>query len=40
MNEFKDNDEHVFKKYLKIVYKLKLQTKKQVSITDFFAYEN
>ena len=40
MDEFKVDDGHVFRKYLKIVHKLKLQTKKQVSITDFFAYEN
>ena len=40
MDEFKVDDERVFKKYFKTVQKLKLQTKKQVPITDFFTHEN
>lgn len=40
MDEFKVDDERVFRKYLKTVQKLKLQTKKQVPITDFFTCEN
>ena len=39
-DEFKDNDERVFRKYFKTVQKLKSQTKKQVPITDFFTYED
>jgi len=39
-DEFKDNDERVFRKYFKTVQKLKSQTKKQVLITDFFTYKD
>jgi len=37
IDEFKNEDGHVFKKYLKTVHKLKRQTKKQVQITSFFS---
>ncbi|GES95900.1 CENP-B homolog protein 2-like [Rhizophagus clarus] len=37
IDEFKNEDGHVFKKYLKTVHKLKMQTKKQAQITSFFS---
>lgn len=37
INDFKNEDGRVFKKYLKTVHKLKMQTKKQVQITSFFS---
>src|SRR3954447_3815269 len=37
MDEFKNEDGCVFKKYLKTVHKLTMQTKKQVQITNFFS---
>jgi len=37
MDEFKNEDVRVFKKYLKTVHELKIQTKKQVQITNFFS---
>src|SRR4051794_16411166 len=37
MDEFKNKDGRVFKKYLKTVHKLTMQTKKQVQITNFFS---
>jgi len=40
MDEFKDDDGCIFRKYLKTVQKLKSQTKKQVLITDFFTCED
>jgi hypothetical protein len=40
MDEFKDDDKHVFRKYLKTVQKLKMQTKKQALITSFFTHED
>jgi len=36
MDEFKNEDVRVLKKYLKTVHELKIQTKKQVQITNFF----
>ncbi|GES85616.1 CENP-B homolog protein 2-like [Rhizophagus clarus] len=36
IDEFKNEDGHIFKKYLKTVHKLKMQTKKQAQITSFF----
>ena len=40
MDEFKVDNERVFKKYLKTVQKLEIKPKKQVPITNFFTYEN
>jgi hypothetical protein len=37
MDEFKNEDVRVFKKYLKTVHELKIQAKKQVQITNFFS---
>ncbi|GES89799.1 hypothetical protein GLOIN_2v1478522 [Rhizophagus clarus] len=37
IDEFKNEDGQVFKKYLKTVHKLKMQTKKQAQITSFFS---
>ncbi|GES89433.1 CENP-B homolog protein 2-like [Rhizophagus clarus] len=37
IDEFKNEDGYVFKKYLKTVHKLKMQTKKQAQITSFFS---
>ena len=36
LDEFRNEDVRVFKKYLKIVHELKMQAKKQVQITNFF----
>ena len=35
-DEFKNDDGRIFRKYLKTVRKLIMQTKKQVQITNFF----
>ena len=35
MDEFKNDDGRIFRKYLKTVQKLKMQARKQVPITDF-----
>ncbi|CAG8722956.1 5514_t:CDS:1, partial [Cetraspora pellucida] len=40
LDEFKKENIYIFKKYLKIVKRLKFQAKKQVAITDFFAYKD
>ena len=37
IDEFKNEDGRIFKKYLKTIHKLKRQTKKQVQITSFFS---
>ena|ERR1051325_10302241 len=40
IDKFKVDDGCVFRKYLKTVQKLQMQTKQQVPITNFFTYEN
>ena len=40
VDEFKVDDKRIFKKYFKTIQKLKLQTKKQIPITNFFTYKN
>ena len=37
LDEFSIEDRQIFKKYLKIVKRLKLQSRKQVLITNFFS---
>ena len=37
LDEFSIKNDQIFKKYLKIVKRLELQSQKQVSITNFFS---